>query len=171
MRPLRYSITVTLDGCCDHREMFTDEDSHRHAAENLDQADALLFGRVTYEMMDAAFRPPARTGARPDWMEAFARMIDAAKKHVVSNTLNRVARRTGYGHETTGYEVPNLADTLVKAKATGVLAQPDCGLAKVQSAGSPFILNCGGTRLISAVGKIAKIATAGDRITSPQNPS
>jgi hypothetical protein len=58
--------------------------------ENLDQADALLFGRVTYEMMEAAFRPPARTGARPDWMEPFARTIDAAKKYVVSSTLDRV---------------------------------------------------------------------------------
>jgi dihydrofolate reductase len=62
---------------------------HRHAAENLDQADALLFGRVTYEMMEAAFRPPARTVARPDWMEPFARTIDAAKKYVVSSTLDR----------------------------------------------------------------------------------
>src|ERR1022692_4766039 len=42
--------------CCDHREMFADEDLHRHAVENLDQADAILFGRVTYEMMEAAFR-------------------------------------------------------------------------------------------------------------------
>jgi hypothetical protein len=41
MRPLRYSINVTLDGCCDHREMVADEDLHRHAAENLAQADAL----------------------------------------------------------------------------------------------------------------------------------
>jgi dihydrofolate reductase len=63
---------------------------HRHAVENLNQADALLFGRVTYEMMEAAFRPPARTGERPDWMEPFARTIDAAKKYVVSNTLDRV---------------------------------------------------------------------------------
>jgi dihydrofolate reductase len=63
---------------------------HRHAAQNVDQADALLFGRVTYEMMEAAFRPPARTGARPDWMETFARTIDAAKKYVVSTTLDRV---------------------------------------------------------------------------------
>ena len=90
MRPLRYSINVTLDGCCDHRAMFADEDLHRHAVENLNQADALLFGRVTYEMMEAAFRPPARTGARPDWMEPFARTIDAAKKYVVSSTLDRV---------------------------------------------------------------------------------
>jgi dihydrofolate reductase len=91
MQPLRYSINVTLDGCCDHRAISPDEDSHRHAAEILDQADALLFGRVTYEMMEAAFRPPAQAGgARPDWMEPFARTIDAAKKYVVSSTLARV---------------------------------------------------------------------------------
>src|SRR4029450_11671035 len=90
MRPLRYSINVTLDGCCDHREMVADEDLHRHAVENLHRADALLVGRVTYEMMEAAFRPPARTGARPAWMEPFARTIDAAKKYVVSSTLERV---------------------------------------------------------------------------------
>ncbi len=88
MRPLRYSINVTLDGCCDHRVITPDEDLFRHAVENLDQADALLFGRVTYEMMEAAWRPPARTGARPDWMEPFARTIDAAKKYVVSSTLD-----------------------------------------------------------------------------------
>jgi dihydrofolate reductase len=90
MGPLRYSINVTLDGCCDHREGFADEDLHRHAVENLAQADALLFGRVTYEMMEAAWRPPTPAGARPDWMEAFARTIDAAKKYVVSSTLERV---------------------------------------------------------------------------------
>ena len=90
MRPLRYSINVTLDGCCDHRVISPDEDLHRHAVENLDRADALLFGRVTYEMMEAAFRPSTRPGARPDWMEPFARTIDAAKKYVVSSTLVRV---------------------------------------------------------------------------------
>jgi dihydrofolate reductase len=63
---------------------------HRHAVENLQQADALLFGRVIYEMMEIAWRPPAPTGARPDWMEPFARTINAAKKYVVSSTLERV---------------------------------------------------------------------------------
>ena len=74
--------------------MLADEDLHRHAVENLNQADALLCGRVTYEMMEAAWRPPARTGVRPDWMadwmEPFARTIHAAKKYVVSSTLDRV---------------------------------------------------------------------------------
>jgi dihydrofolate reductase len=70
--------------------MFADEDLHRHAVENLNRADALLFGRLTYEMMESAFRSPAQTGTRPDWMEPFARTIDAAKKYVVSSTLTRV---------------------------------------------------------------------------------
>src|SRR2546426_2391268 len=70
--------------------MLGDGSLHPPLLENLGQADALLFGRVTYEMMEAAWRPPARTGARPDWMEPFARTIDAAKKYVVSSTLERV---------------------------------------------------------------------------------
>ena len=89
MRPLRYSINITLDGCCDHLVGLVDEDLHRHAVENLTQADALLFGRVTYEMMEAAFRLPA-TWAMPEWMEPFAHTIDAAKKYVVSSTLDWV---------------------------------------------------------------------------------
>jgi len=93
MRPLRYSINVTLDGCCDHRAGSTDEELHRYWAENLAAADALLFGRVTYEMMESAWRPSA-AGTLPDWMadwtKPFARAIDAAKKYVVSSTLDRV---------------------------------------------------------------------------------
>jgi dihydrofolate reductase len=94
MQPLRYSINVTLDGCCDHRAIVPDEELHRHAAENIAHAEALLFGRVTYEMMEAAWRAPAQTGTRPEWMlpwmEPFGRTIDAAKKYVVSSTLDRV---------------------------------------------------------------------------------
>jgi len=70
--------------------MIADEDVHRHAVENLGQADALLFGRVTYAMMEAGWRQPVPAGARPDWMEPFALTIDAAKKYVVSSTLDRV---------------------------------------------------------------------------------
>jgi dihydrofolate reductase len=94
MRPLRYSINVTLDGCCDHREGLVDEELHRRAAETLAQADALIFGRVTYEMMESAWRLSVPSGAMPDWMEPwmepFAKTIDAAKKYVVSSTLQQV---------------------------------------------------------------------------------
>lgn len=91
MRPLRYSINVTLDGCCDHRAgIVPDEELHRRATENLAGADALLFGRVTYQMMEAAWRTSTRTEAMPAWTDPFARTIDAAKKYVVSSTLDRV---------------------------------------------------------------------------------
>lgn len=93
MRRLRYSINVTLDGCCDHRAITPDEELHRRAAESIAQADALLFGRITYEMMETAWRPVAagaRPDAMPDWVEPFARTIDAAKKYVVSDTLDHV---------------------------------------------------------------------------------
>jgi dihydrofolate reductase len=94
MQPLRYSINVMLDGCCDHRAAVPDEELHRHAAETLARADTLIFGRVIYEMMQSAWRPVAESGVlpdgRPEWTMPFARTIHAARKYVVSNTLTEV---------------------------------------------------------------------------------
>ena len=94
MRPLRYSINVTLDGCCHHEAgLPPDEESMRYWTAEMERADALLFGRVTYEMMESAWRKPA-TGTWPDWMAEwripFAETIDRAKKYVVSSTLSGV---------------------------------------------------------------------------------
>ncbi|HKH38550.1 MAG TPA: dihydrofolate reductase family protein [Rubrobacter sp.] len=124
MRPLRYSINVTLDGCCDHREMIAADDLHRHAVENLGQADALLFGRVTYEMMEAAWRLPARTGARPEWMEPFARTIHAAKKYVVSSTLDRVDWNAELVRGNLGQAVQQLKRESGKGLLTGGVKLP-----------------------------------------------
>ncbi|HYD09774.1 MAG TPA: dihydrofolate reductase family protein [Acidimicrobiales bacterium] len=85
MRPLRYSINVTLDGCVDHEAVDANEGLHEHHAANLARADALLFGRVTYQMMESAFRSPSPMDGDP-----FAQTIDAAKKYVVSRTLTSV---------------------------------------------------------------------------------
>ncbi|MBP8920450.1 MAG: dihydrofolate reductase family protein [Micropruina sp.] len=94
MRPLRYSINVTLDGCCHHEAgLPPDEESMRYWTAGLARADALLFGRVTYQLMESAWRKPA-SGTWPDWMDdwqiLFAETIDQAKKYVVSSTLTRV---------------------------------------------------------------------------------
>ena len=124
MRPLRYSINVTLDGCCDHRAIVPDEELHRHHAENLAQADALLFGRVTYEMMEAGWRRPAPAGARPDWMEPFARTIDAAKKYVVSSTLERVDWNAELVRGDLGKAVQQLKQEPGKGLATGGVTLP-----------------------------------------------
>jgi dihydrofolate reductase len=89
-RPVRYSINITLDGCCDHAEGVPNADTHRHSANLILEADALILGRVIYQMMESAWRPVAE-GERPewvlDWMVPFAQAIHAAKKYVVSDTL------------------------------------------------------------------------------------
>ncbi len=92
MRPLRYSINVTLDGCVHHEAgLPPDEESMRYWTAQMAEADALVFGRVTYEMMQSAWRKP-QTGAWPDWMRdweiPFAEEIDRARKYVVSTTLS-----------------------------------------------------------------------------------
>jgi len=94
MRPLRYSINVTIDGCAHHEAgLPPDEESMRYWTAEMGRADALLFGRVTYEMMESAWRKPD-VGTWPDWMDesqvAFAETIDRAKKFVVSSTLSVV---------------------------------------------------------------------------------
>jgi len=94
MRPLRYSINITLDGCCDHRVGIVDAELHQYSADIVARADALIFGRVIYEMMESAWRPMAESGVlpegMPEWTQSFARMIHAAKKYVVSDTLPSV---------------------------------------------------------------------------------
>ena len=101
---------------------------HRHATESIDRADALLFGRVTYEMMEAAWRPSARTGAMPDWMEPwmepFARTIDAAKKYVVSSTLDRVDWNAELIRGDLGKAVEQLKREPGKGLATGGVKLP-----------------------------------------------
>lgn len=116
MRPLRYSINLTLDGCCDHRAITPYEEVHHHATQQIAQADALIFGRVTYQMMESAFRPPELVEALPAWMHAFAHTIHAAKKYVASSTLAHV----DWNSELVG---GNLAESIRELKS-----QPGNGL-------------------------------------------
>ncbi|GAC47968.1 dihydrofolate reductase family protein [Gordonia aichiensis] len=94
VRPLRYSINITVDGCVDHTAVTPTEAMHRHSADLLAAADALLFGRVIYEMMEAGWREVARNDelldGRPEWMLPFAHTIDRAPKFVVSDSLTSV---------------------------------------------------------------------------------
>ena len=93
-QPLRYGINVTLDGCVHHEAgLPPDAESMAFWTDELRRSDTLLYGRVTYEMMQAAWRRPA-SGEWPDWMDAddtaFAEVIDALPKRVVSTQLDAV---------------------------------------------------------------------------------
>jgi Dihydrofolate reductase len=94
MRTLRYGINVSLDGCVHHEAgLPPDEESMAFWTNEIERADAILYGRVTYQMMESAWRRPD-DGVWPDWMEPwehpFAAAIDATRKHVVSSTLESV---------------------------------------------------------------------------------
>ncbi|PRD41049.1 deaminase [Phyllobacterium phragmitis] len=132
MRSLLYSINVTLDGCVHHNAIPSDEAlqqeqlraTHRHATESLDRADALLFGRVTYGMMEGAWRLATRTSTPPDWTEPFARTIDAMKKYVVSSTLDRVEWNSELVRGDLGEAVRALKQQPGKALLTGGVQLP-----------------------------------------------
>jgi dihydrofolate reductase len=111
-----------LDGCCDHNAAIADEELHQHAAEWLGRADALLFGRVTYQMMESAFRAPA--GAQPDSLDPFAQRMDAAKKYVVSSTLERVDWNAELVRGDLGDAVMQLKHEPGKGLATGGVMLP-----------------------------------------------
>lgn len=93
MARLQYSINVTLDGCCDHQAIVPYPEMHQFWSDVVANA-SVLYGRVTYKMMEEAWRPIAESGQVPegmeDWVLPFAKSIHAAKKFVVSNTLTAV---------------------------------------------------------------------------------
>jgi len=82
MRPLRYSINVSLDGCVGHTAFAPDEESHNYAAQTIARADAIILGRTTYELME--FWRTAKD--LPPQLQPFQESINAAKKYLVSST-------------------------------------------------------------------------------------
>jgi len=96
---------------------------HHHAAENIAQADAVLFGRVTYQLMEY-WREPAPEGSRPEWMEPFAQTINAAKKYVVSSTLDQLDWNAELVRGDLGDAVRQLKQESGNGLATGGLKLP-----------------------------------------------
>jgi dihydrofolate reductase len=128
MRPLRYSINVTLDGCVDHRAMMPDAELHHHAAETVAQSDALILGRTTYEMMETGWREVAETGIRADWMEewmvSFAHTIHGKRKYVVSSTLPSVDWNAEFLRGDLGRAVQELKNQPGNGLGTGGVTLP-----------------------------------------------
>lgn len=87
MGTLTFSINVTLDGCVDHREGIADDESHAFFTRLMTDARAMLWGRVTYEMMESHWPAVARgETAAPPAVRQWAVALDAKPKHVVSST-------------------------------------------------------------------------------------
>ena len=90
MRKLIAAINMTLDGFCDHTAMIADEEIHQHYNELLRNAHSLLYGRITYQLMESYWPSVVKnpTGNKP--MNEFAVLIDNISKIVFSRTLKNV---------------------------------------------------------------------------------
>ena len=84
---LTFSINVTLDGCVDHQEGIADDETHAFFTRLMDESGAMLWGRVTYEMMESYWPAVARGAAEaPPAMREWAVKLEAKPKYVVSST-------------------------------------------------------------------------------------
>src|SRR5688572_7466521 len=112
---LTFSINVTLDDCVDHQEGIADDETHAFFTRLMDEAGAMLWGRVTYEMMESAFPAVARgdVEAAPA-MREWANKLETKPKYVVSST------RTDFpwtnSHHIVGDRVPDLRAGIQKLK-------------------------------------------------------
>lgn len=128
LRPLRYSINITIDGCADHMAGKPTEALHRHSEAFIAQADALIFGRKTYELMEY-WKPFAQPGAAipewmPPWMQSFAPTIGNAKKYLVSSTIKNPEWNTELVTGDLETFVRNLKAQPGKGLATGGVTLP-----------------------------------------------
>ena len=84
---LTFSINVTVDGCVDHQEGIADDETHAFFTRLMDEGGAMLWGRVTYEMMESYWPAVARGDAEaPPAMREWAVDLEAKPKYVVSST-------------------------------------------------------------------------------------
>ena len=83
---LTFSINLTLDGCTDHQEGIADDETHAFFTGLMNEAGAMLWGRVTYEMMESYWPAVARGEvAAPPAMREWATRLEAKPKYVVSS--------------------------------------------------------------------------------------
>jgi len=90
MRKLIAAINMTLDGFCDHTAVIADDEIHQHFNKLLRNADTLLFGKITYQLMESYWPSVVKnpTGNKPE--DEFALLIDNISKIVFSRTLKNV---------------------------------------------------------------------------------
>jgi len=109
MRKLIAAINMTLDGFCDHTAGIADEELHQHYNDLLRNADTLLYGRITYQLMESYWPSVVKnpTGNKP--IDEFAVLIDNISKWVFSRTLRKVTwKNTALKNEVTKEEILEL---------------------------------------------------------------
>lgn len=94
MRKLIAGINMTLDGYCDHTAIVPDEEIHQHYKELIKNAGTLVYGRITYQLMESYWPTVVKNPTGNKAMDEFAIAIDNIPKIVFSNTLKGVEWKT-----------------------------------------------------------------------------
>jgi dihydrofolate reductase len=110
MRKLIFGINTTLDGCVDHTKGFADEETHEYWTHILREADLLVYGRKTYQLMVPFWPEVARSQSMTKASNEFATTFDSIKKIVFSRTLDSAEDRN------TRIVSANLHDEILKLK-------------------------------------------------------
>ena len=94
---LTFSINLTLDGCVDHQEGIADDETHAFFTRLMDESGAMLWGRVTYEMMESYWPAVARGDVEaPPAMREWAIKLESKPKYVVSSTRTEFSWTNSY---------------------------------------------------------------------------
>ena len=128
MRKLIASINMTVDGFCDHTAMTADEEIHEHFNELLRNADTLLYGRTTYQLMESYWPSLVKNPSGNKPMDDFAVLIDNIEKIVFSHTLKNV-----------NWKNSTLKKEIIKEEISA-LKQSGNGGSKNILAGSPSVI-------------------------------
>ena len=117
MRKVIAAINMTLDGFCDHTTGIPDEEIHQHYTELLNEGDAILYGRITYQLMEY-WQPLVKNPSGVKTMDDFAMAIDKIPKIVFSHTLKNVDPIA------IGWESAKLANRAIEEEVLELKQQP-----------------------------------------------
>ena len=112
MRKLIAAINMTLDGFCDHTAIIPDEEIHQHYTELLNEGDAILYGRITFQLMEY-WQPLIKNPSGEKTMDDFAMAIDKIPKIVFSHKL-----------KSTGWDSAKLSNRSLEAFVSELIQQP-----------------------------------------------
>jgi dihydrofolate reductase len=110
MRNLIFGINTTLDGCVDHTKQFADDETHKYFTHLLRDADLLVYGRKTYQLMVPFWPEVAKNQSMDEASNEFARTFDSINKIVFSRSLDKADDRN------TRIVRGNLHDEILKLK-------------------------------------------------------
>lgn len=118
MRKVIAAINMTLDGFCDHTAMIADDEIHQHYNDLLRSADTVIYGRITYQLMESSWPTLVANPTGNKAMDEFAVLIDNISKIVFSRTINDL-EQAGIGWKHARLATRSITEEVLELKQSG----------------------------------------------------